>query len=110
MLERLDYVKIAPQRVLDLGCGTGASLAALGERYPRAQFVGADFSEPMLRAGLAPRTRLRWLMPFLRGAKSALVAADAAASRARSARRAHDVEAARSSGGAGRAETTKAPS
>ena len=79
MLERLDYVKIAPQRVLDLGCGTGASLAALGERYPRAQLVGADFSEPMLRAGLAPRTRLRWLMPFLRGAKSALVAADAAA-------------------------------
>ena len=79
MLERLDYVKIAPQRVLDLGCGTGASLAALGERYPRAQLVGADFSEPMLRAGLATRTRLRWLMPFLRGAKSALVAADAAA-------------------------------
>ena len=41
--------------------------------------IGADFSEPMLRASLAPRSRLRWLMPFLRGAKSALVAADAAA-------------------------------
>jgi malonyl-CoA O-methyltransferase len=35
MLERLDYVRIAPQRVLDLGCGTGASLVALHERYPR---------------------------------------------------------------------------
>ena len=79
MLERLDYVKIEPQRVLDLGCGPGATLAALGERYPRAQVIGADFSEPMLRASLAPRSRLRWLMPFLRGAKSALVAADAAA-------------------------------
>jgi malonyl-CoA O-methyltransferase len=35
MLERLDYVRIEPQRVLDLGCGTGASLTALQERYPR---------------------------------------------------------------------------
>ena len=40
MLERLDYVKIEPQRVLDLGCGTGASLGALSERYPKAQLVG----------------------------------------------------------------------
>jgi malonyl-CoA O-methyltransferase len=36
MLERLDYVRIEPQRVLDLGCGTGASLTALHERYPEA--------------------------------------------------------------------------
>ncbi len=79
MLERLDYVKIEPQRILDLGCGTGAMLGALSERYPKAQVVGADFSEPMLRMGLAPRSRLRWLMPFLRGPKSALIAADAAA-------------------------------
>ena len=81
---RFDFAVIADwipagQRVLDLGCGPGATLAALGERYPRAQVIGADFSEPMLRASLAPRSRLRWLMPFLRGAKSALVAADAAA-------------------------------
>ena len=30
MLERLDYVKIQPGTIIDLGCGTGASLAALG--------------------------------------------------------------------------------
>ena len=79
MLERLDYMKIEPQRILDLGCGTGAMLPALAERYPKAQVIGADLSEPMLCAGRAPRTRLRWLMPFLRGAKSNLLAADAAA-------------------------------
>jgi malonyl-CoA O-methyltransferase len=78
MLARLDYVKIEPACVLDLGCATGASLTALSERYPKALAVGADFSLAMLQAGRAQRSPLRWLMPFLRGKQSALVAADAA--------------------------------
>ena len=77
MLERLDYVRIEPQRVLDLGCGTGASLTALQERYPRASLIGVDLSEPMLRAAQAKSSRLRWLLPFLRGNRP-LLAADAA--------------------------------
>ena len=78
MLERLDYVKIEPHCVVDLGCGTGASLTALGERYPQARIVGVDFSEAMLRVGNRQRSRLRWLLPFLRGPKSAaLLAGDA---------------------------------
>ncbi len=77
MLERLDYVRIAPGAVLDLGCGTGAGLSALGERFGKAQLIGADLSEPMLRAGLAQRSRLRWLLPFLRGQQTPLVVADA---------------------------------
>ena len=79
MLERLDYVKIDPERVLDLGCGTGFSLAALAERYPKAQVLGADFSEAMLRVGRGERSRLRWTLPFLRSRKSALITADAVA-------------------------------
>ena len=55
MLERLDYVKIAPQRVLDVGCGTGGSLTALGERYPKSFVFGADASEAMLLAGRGQR-------------------------------------------------------
>lgn len=78
MLERLDYVRIAPQRILDLGCGTGGSLTALQERYPQAMLVGADLSEPMLRAGRGQRSRLHRLLPFIRGHRSALLAADAA--------------------------------
>lgn len=78
MLERLDYVRIEPQRVLDLGCGTGASLTALQQRYPRASLIGVDLSEQMLRAGKTQRSRLRWLMPFLRGNRPSLLAADAA--------------------------------
>ncbi|WP_374680702.1 malonyl-ACP O-methyltransferase BioC [Accumulibacter sp.] len=79
MLERLDYVRIAPQRVLDLGCGTGASLTALNERYPEALVVGADLCENMLRVSQAKRSRLRWLMPFLRGRRTPLLVAQASA-------------------------------
>ena len=49
MLERLDYVKIAPRRVLD--AGSGPPRQALGKRYPRAQVIAADFSMAMLLAG-----------------------------------------------------------
>jgi malonyl-CoA O-methyltransferase len=80
MLERLDDVKIRPDVLVDLGCGTGASLAALGERYPRARIVGIDFCEMMLRVGSRQRSKLRWMLPFLRGPKHAsLVAANAQA-------------------------------
>lgn len=38
-------------RFLDLGCGDGILGAAILEKYPQAQGVLADFSEPMLAAG-----------------------------------------------------------
>ncbi len=79
MLERLDYVRIAPQRILDLGCGTGASLTALNERYPGALVVGADLCESMLRVSQAKRSRVRWLMPFLRSRRTPLLVAQASA-------------------------------
>jgi malonyl-CoA O-methyltransferase len=49
MLERLDYVKIAPRRVLDAGSGPGREARALAKRYPRAQLLALDFSHRMLR-------------------------------------------------------------
>ena len=79
MLERLDPVRIEPQRILDLGCGTGASLSALHARYPRAQLIGADISPAMLAAGRRAQTRHSWLLPFLRRARAPLLAADACA-------------------------------
>lgn len=39
-----------PQRILDLGCGDGAVGRFLLRRFPMAQVVFADFSEPMLAA------------------------------------------------------------
>ncbi|MEU3017956.1 class I SAM-dependent methyltransferase [Nocardiopsis sp. NPDC007018] len=41
--------------LLDLGCGTGASTAALAREYPLARIVGVDSSEGMLREARAKR-------------------------------------------------------
>jgi len=46
MLERLDYVKLVPRRVLD--AGSGPPRRALAKRYPQASVIALDFSLPML--------------------------------------------------------------
>lgn len=84
MAERLDYVRIAPQRIADLGCGAGASLPGLQQRYPAAQLIGIDPVLPMLQQALprpAPRNRLRQWLPGLQRAPAGpnLLAADALA-------------------------------
>jgi malonyl-CoA O-methyltransferase len=53
MRERLGYVKLAPQRVLD--AGSGPPRRELIRRYPRAQVIALDFALPMLRT-----TRRGW--------------------------------------------------
>jgi malonyl-CoA O-methyltransferase len=50
MAARLDLVKIAPQRVADIGCATGDGIRELQQRYSRAQALAVDFALPMLRA------------------------------------------------------------
>lgn len=62
MLERLDYVRVAPARILDAGCGPAPQAAALARRYPGVALVALDFSLPMLaaaRRALGWRARLR---------------------------------------------------
>ncbi len=49
MLERLEYVKIAPRRILD--AASGPPRRELGRRYPKAELIALDFSLAMLRAG-----------------------------------------------------------
>lgn len=48
MLERLDYVKLQPQVILDAGAGTGHCSGGLLKRYPKAKVVSLDFALPML--------------------------------------------------------------
>ncbi len=47
LLERLDYVKQTPTRILDVGSGTGVITRALQTRYKKAQVVGLDLAHGM---------------------------------------------------------------
>jgi malonyl-CoA O-methyltransferase len=51
MEERLDVVRIAPDKILDAGCGLGVDRLVLQKRYPQAAWFGLDQSVQMLRHG-----------------------------------------------------------
>ncbi|MEQ1519414.1 MAG: malonyl-ACP O-methyltransferase BioC, partial [Usitatibacteraceae bacterium] len=48
VFERLEYIKLEPATVLDIGCGTGYATAKLRARYPKANIIGLDLAEQML--------------------------------------------------------------
>lgn len=48
LLERLDYIRLQPRQVLDVGAGTGAGTAALAKRYRKARVTGLDLAHGML--------------------------------------------------------------
>jgi ubiquinone/menaquinone biosynthesis C-methylase UbiE len=57
------HVRPAPERVLDLGCGTGEGALFLAREFPQASVRGIDFSEEMIRearrkVGLDPEGRI----------------------------------------------------
>lgn len=49
MLERLDYIRIEPNRILDAGAGTGHASSALAEKYKHSHIVALDIALGMLR-------------------------------------------------------------
>lgn len=51
MLTRLQVVKLSAQWILDLGCGVGADLPGLTQRFPEAEIIGMDCSELYLDYG-----------------------------------------------------------
>ncbi len=62
MQERLDYVTLTPQRILDLGCSRGGSFAGLAARYPKAELLGLDLAPSMLLEDqVKPALWQRWL-------------------------------------------------
>jgi malonyl-CoA O-methyltransferase len=62
-LERLDFIRHAPQRILDAGCGTGNAWQGLGSRYPSARLFALDIAPGMLRQA---RAALPWHQRLLR--------------------------------------------
>ena len=85
LLDRLSLVTLQPKRVLDLGVGTGNSLASLAQRYPKAQLFALDIAPAMLQQAKQNYQRAvglkRWLpnhkpVQFLAGDAEQLPLAD----------------------------------
>lgn len=68
--ERLDLVKLQPQRLLDLGCGTGVMSRELTRRYKKAEVICLDLASAMLKQA---RRRTGWF------SKQRFICADAEA-------------------------------
>lgn len=50
-----------PQRIVDLGCGTGNSTAQLHRRWPQASFTGLDSSPAMLAQARKDHPEWQWI-------------------------------------------------
>ena len=80
LIEQLDYMAIAPRRILDVGAGTGFCTIALAERFPSAEIVAVDLAEAMLhetRARLCPSGIAKWMPGKHRQSTRRFVCADA---------------------------------
>ena len=73
MLERLDYIRQSPSRVLDAGSGTGWGTRQLAQRYPAAQVVALDIAPGMLKVA---REQSGWWRKLFAGGKQGHVCAD----------------------------------
>jgi malonyl-CoA O-methyltransferase len=58
MVERLDYVRLKPLRILDAGTGGGHGLPQLGKHYPDAELIGIDSAHSLLMHARARRSFL----------------------------------------------------
>lgn len=56
LFERLDYLKMSPRTILDIGCGPGTFLSELSERYPNAEIVALDIAHSMLSMAKSKQT------------------------------------------------------
>jgi malonyl-CoA O-methyltransferase len=74
LVEHLEPMRLAPGRLLDLGCGTGHAFEALARRYPSASLLGLDIAPAMLERA---RGRSAWWQRLLGAPRPALVCADA---------------------------------
>lgn len=71
LLEKLDFIKLCPWHILDLGTGTGQFLKPLKLRFPKAKIIGVDLSLAMLKQN---KKKQGWFnkFPLLRADAKAL--------------------------------------
>jgi len=73
MFSRLDLVKIAPQTILDAGCGTGHASKGLARRFSTSRIISFDIALGMLWQA---KTRLSWFRRLPGFARQNLLCAD----------------------------------
>jgi malonyl-CoA O-methyltransferase len=73
MFERLNLVKLAPQTILDAGCGTGLGALRLAERYQGSQVLALDIAAPMLQLAASRRS---WLTRLTRRSRQRFICGD----------------------------------
>ncbi len=74
LLGHLEFTRLRPGRILDIGCGTGYFTGLLRQRFGRAHLVALDIAEPMVGAARGKRKRT-----FFRRGMNGFIAADALA-------------------------------
>lgn len=61
LVAHLDFTKIDPKRILDIGCGTGYVTRLLSQKFKKSQVTGLDLSESMVQHTRKQHTmRLPW--------------------------------------------------
>lgn len=85
LLERLLLIRIAPQRMLDAGCGEGADIVSLQQHFADARIIGLDGAFNMLvlarerrqiTQSTLDRLLTRWLSSAGRSSAGGLICAD----------------------------------
>lgn len=64
LVERLDWIRLQPETIVDVGCGTGRLAGALLKKYRKARVIGLERAPALVNRA---RRRAPWLRP-LRGA------------------------------------------
>ncbi len=64
LLDRLQYIKLEPRVILDLGCGTGQAISSLKKRYRKATILALDMADEMLNCARQQYSILdrKWLV------------------------------------------------
>ena len=73
MFSRLDLVKLAPQAILDAGCGTGHASIALAQRFDKSRIISLDIAMGMLKQAT---TRQNWFKRISGLTRQSLLCAD----------------------------------
>jgi malonyl-CoA O-methyltransferase len=73
MLERLEYIRLQPERILDAGSGTGWGTRRLARHYPDAQAIALDIASGMLQTA---RGHSGWWQKLFGGARQMQICGD----------------------------------